>query len=165
MTEDVAPEEVPEVKQRPLPEGWRPLSDAEEVEVVLPGGETIRLDSQGRTLCSAKRKDGNRCKSPAISGLKKCRMHVGQSKSARKATQLALANAAQPALAKLIQLMGRADSEAVQLRAADSILDRSGFGRSQVIEGADAKELLFQRLIAEVDAAEIDNELAENSED
>lgn len=145
-------------------EEWRPLSDAEVAEVPLPDGRVVRIDALGRVLCNAKRRDGETCKSPSVAGLSKCRMHVGSNKSAKELTRLRLADAVNPAIAKLIQLMGRAESESVQLRAADSLLDRAGYGRHQVVDGGEAKELLFQRLLSEQAAQEAE-EAAETVED
>ena len=69
---------------------------------------------------------------------------------------------AAPAMAKTFQLMMNAKSENTQLNAASSILDRTGYGRQQVVEAGDAKELLFQRLLAaQADLADIPEETAD----
>ena len=135
-------------KQLPGGENHRPLSDKPVVEIDLPNGEKLRVDGTGRILCNAHRGDGQLCKAPAIGGLKKCRMHAGMSKTSRQAARLKLAEAAQPAIAKLISLMGRAQSEAVQQRAADSLLDRAGYGRHSTIDVEEAKGLLLNKMLA-----------------
>lgn len=123
------------------------LSNAPVHEVGLPGGKTLRLDEQGRLLCKAKRKDGELCKSPTVTGMLVCRLHGGRSPQARNAVKLRLAELVQPALATLAREMVNADKSADMQRAANSILDRAGVSRVQRIETEDAKEILLQRIL------------------
>lgn len=74
-------------------------------------------------------------------------MHGGSSPQARNKAKLRLAELVDPAIATLAREMASADKSSDRQRAANSILDRSGFGRSRKIEGADARELLTQKLL------------------
>lgn len=124
------------------------LSNAEVYEIKLPNGEMVRFDEQSRMLCKAKRRDGQLCKAPAVTGMRVCKLHGAKSPQAKQAARIRFADMAAPAMAKTFQLMMNAGSENTQLNAASSILDRTGYGRQQVVEAADAKQLLYQRLLA-----------------
>ena len=124
------------------------LSNAEVYELKLPNGDMVRFDEQSRMLCKAKRRDGELCKAPAVTGMRVCKLHGAKSPQAKQAARIRFADMAAPAMAKTFQLMMNANSENTQLSAASSILDRTGYGRQQVVEAADAKHLLYQRLLA-----------------
>lgn len=124
------------------------LSNAEVYELKLPNGDMVRFDEQSRMLCKAKRRDGELCKAPAVTGMRVCKLHGAKSPQAKQAARIRFADMAAPAMAKTFQLMMNATSENTQLNAASSILDRTGYGRQQVVEAADAKHLLYQRLLA-----------------
>ena len=76
---------------------WRPLSDAPVTEVPQPNGNVIRLDQQGRMLCKAKRRDGELCKSPAVTGMLVCRIHGASSRQSKNMRKLRLAELADAA--------------------------------------------------------------------
>lgn len=146
-TDNPEPLEQDETPKRP--EKWdRPLSSAEEYAITLPNGFTVRFDAMNRMLCNAQRRDKSLCKSPAMTGMKVCRMHGAKAPQAQEAARIKFADMAAPAMAKTFQLMMNGDSHSIQLRAASSILDRTGYGRQQVVEAGDAKQLLYQRLLA-----------------
>lgn len=125
---------------------WRPLSSASYTEYISHEGETIRVDAQGRVLCHAKRRDGKLCMSPVVTAMKVCRMHGGSTNKAKQGAALRLAQLVNPAIATLAKEMTAAEKSGDRLRAADSVLDRAGHGRHQVVEASDAKELLRQGL-------------------
>lgn len=111
-------------------------------------GDGTRIDSQGRLLCSAKSKrSGELCKSPCVTGMRVCRMHGGSSPQARNKAKLRLTELVDPAIATLGRVMVSGSSDSAKLRAANSILDRAGWGRVHKFEGGDARELLHQRLL------------------
>lgn len=124
-----------------------PRSEAPEVTVLLGGGQEARQDLYGRVLCSAHRRDGKLCKSPAVKGLKVCRMHGAGAPQVRNAAKLRLQELVNPAIATLAREMTTADKSADKQRAANSILDRAGFGRASRVEVEDAKDQLYQKLL------------------
>jgi len=86
-----------------------------------------------------------------------CRTHGGASKQAQNKAKLRLAELVDPAIATLAREMATAETSADRQRAANSILDRAGWGRVSAIEGGDVRELLIARLLAMRDqAAELD---------
>lgn len=148
---------------------WRPLSDAPVTEVPQPNGNVIRLDQQGRMLCKAKRRDGELCKSPAVTGMLVCRIHGASSRQSKNMRKLRLAELADPAIATLAREMAQADKSADRQRAANSILDRAGYGRHQTVSVDEAKDQLYQSILEfkerAAEAAEIDAELADAAEE
>lgn len=148
-------EQDPASNAEPPEDDWRtPPSFAPEFEEIGPNGEVIRKDAGNRTLCKARRRDGNLCKAPVVRGLTVCRTHGGSSPQARAKAKLRLAELANPAIATLAKEMVNADKSADRQRAANSILDRAGYGRHQSIEVEDAKDLLKQRLMELRDSAQ-----------
>lgn len=140
MTEAKQPE-------RDKPEGWRPLSDKEVHIFEGPQGQIIRMDSQGRTLCRATRRDGELCKSPAVHGMKVCRMHGANHPGAKQKARLKLAELIDPAISTLAKEMVNAEKSSDRQRAANSILDRAGVARVTEVSTEDAKALLYQRML------------------
>lgn len=118
-----------------------------------------RYDAQNRLLCSARRRDGDLCQSPAMHGQRVCRMHGGSAPQARSKARLRLAELVNPAIATLAREMANADRSVDRQRAANSILDRAGWGRVSTVETADAREVLLARL------AEMRDEAAAAAED
>lgn len=107
----------------------------------------LRKDDYGRYLCHATTRSGEPCKSPAIRGMRVCRMHGGGSPQAKRKAQMRLAELAAPAIATLAREMASADTSRDRQSAANSILDRAGYGRAATVEMTDARELLIQRLL------------------
>lgn len=136
----------------------RPLATSEHgvITVNLAGGDTMRIDSQGRVLCKAHRRDGELCMAPVVAGLRVCRMHGASAPNARLRARQALADLVDPAigeLSKIIEHRNDPDGEggsvtpADKLRAVGMVLDRTGFGPSQTVEVKDTKALLYERLL------------------
>lgn len=81
-----------------------------------------------KTRCTAHSKQtGEPCKNPPMNGSSTCRMHGSATKAARAKAQERIAAAADPAAAKLVELMqSKKVPHHVQLLAARDILDRAG---------------------------------------
>ncbi len=99
-------------------------------------------------MCGAKTRAGGGCTQPAMDGQARCRFHGGASPQARRAARIRLAELVDPAIATLGREMVKADKSVDRQRAANSILDRAGFGREQkLVDAADtAREILLRRL-------------------
>lgn len=129
-------------------ESWkRPLSEAPVTEYQAENGEIIRIDQQGRVLCHAHRRDKKLCMNPRVTGMKVCRLHGGSTQAAKNSAKIRLAELVNPAIATLAREMTQADSSADKQRAANSILDRAGYGRQHVVQAADAQDILYERLL------------------
>lgn len=113
-----------------------------------------RYDENGTLLCHAHTQRGTLCMAPAISGGRVCRVHGGSASQVKRAARLRLAELVNPAIATLAREMANAEKSSDRQRAANSILDRAGISRVQKIEGADAREMLKQRLAAIKEAQE-----------
>ena len=121
----------------------------------------LRRDAQNRRLCHAtSQRTGQPCNAPAVTGMNVCWVHGGASPQAKRGAKLRLAALVDPAIATLAREMASADSSADRQRAANSILDRAGWGRVTTIEAGDARELLVQRLLSLREQAEL-NEAAQ----
>jgi hypothetical protein len=77
-----------------------------------------------------------------------CRVHGGSAPAAKNKARLRLAELVDPAIATLAREMATAQSSKDRMAAANSILDRAGWGRVTNVEIGDARELLVARLIA-----------------
>ena len=75
--------------------------------------------------CTAHKKDGNRCKKAAIRGGTVCATHGGSAPQVKDAARQRLLAAADPAAARLVELLD-SDDERVRLGAIKDLLDRSG---------------------------------------
>lgn len=127
------------------------LSQAPVTEVPLDGGGVLRIDSQGRVLCKARRRDGELCMQPVVAGLRVCRMHGAGAPNARLAARKALADLVQPSIRGLAAII--ADDEGTEktvdkLRAFFGVLDRTGYGPSQTVELGETREALRQTLLS-----------------
>lgn len=123
----------------------------------------MRRDEQNRLLCTAQRSDGQGpCRSPAMKGQRICRMHGGAAPQNKRAAKMRLSELVEPAIARLAEEMDMAEKPADRIKAANSILDRAGWGRIQKIETADAKDRLHARLAQMKEKAEKDRETLEN---
>lgn len=88
-----------------------------------------RYDSQNRRLCTAKRRDGQPCRAPAINGHRICRKHGGQLPSVKAAAQRRLLEAVDPLLSELLRLaLDPGADTRVRLAAIRDALDRAGLG-------------------------------------
>lgn len=100
----------------------------------------------GERTCTAHRSNGDPCKAPAIRGGTVCRAHGGSSPQAQRAARLRLLELVDPAIATLEREMENADKSADRQRAAENILDRTGYGRTQRVDIAQAQEVLVEKL-------------------
>lgn len=126
-------------------------------EYPIGGAPVVRRDERGRLLCKAKsQRTGQLCGAFAVTGMTVCYVHGGATPQARSKAKLRLAELVDPAIATLAREMVNADSSADRQRAANSILDRAGWGRVTTIEAGDARELLIQRLLSMREAAVAD---------
>jgi hypothetical protein len=85
-------------------------------------------------VCKARRSDGQPCRAPAIKGGRVCRSHGGATKHIREAANKRIEELVLPAVGKLRVLMLRGESHAIQLKAAESILDRAGIVATQQVD-------------------------------
>lgn len=78
-----------------------------------------------------------------------------------------LAGLVDPAIATLAREMVNADTSAARQSAANSILDRAGWGRVTRVEAVDARQILLQRLQELRDATEesLDRDGADDSDE
>lgn len=91
-----------------------------------------------------------------MSGQEVCRLHGGSTQRSRRKAALRLAELVDPAVATLGREMAQADRSADRQRAANSILDRAGYGRVQKVEVSEAREMLVQKLLELREARELD---------
>lgn len=102
----------------------------------------------GRRRCTAyARSTGQRCGNRPIPGGTVCRFHGGGAPSVRRKAALRLASLVEPAIGTLARVMVQGQSEAVRVRAANSILDRAGITRGQP-SLEESRALLLQQLLA-----------------
>ena len=76
-----------------------------------------------------------------------CHKHGGASPQAKRKAKLRLLELVDPAVATLAREMARAENSRDRQAAANSILDRAGYGRQQQITTDDARTMLFHRLL------------------
>lgn len=167
MDQDGQPSTPREREQaRQLRNPVQPSFDPETKITTLASG--VRVDEQGRMLCSAHRRDKTLCKGPAMMGTNVCRMHGGSSPQVRNKAKLRLAELVNPAISTLAREMVNTQAKpSDRLSAANSVLDRTGWGRVQRVETADAREMLAQRLmeLRENETLAIDNEEDSDGQD
>lgn len=109
----------------------------------------FRYDEWNRRLCTARSsRTGELCRAAAIGGATVCRVHGGANRQVRRKAALRLAELVDPAIATLAREMTSADKSADRQRAANSILDRAGYGRTVQVDGDAARQILVQRLLA-----------------
>ena len=114
-----------------------------------------RVDAQNRVLCSAHSgRTGELCRAPAMHGQQVCRLHGGGTRASKAKAKLRLAGLVDPAIATLAREMVNGDTSAARQSAANSILDRAGWGRVTRVEAVDARQVLLDRLRELRDAAE-----------
>jgi hypothetical protein len=120
-----------------------------------------RVDDHNRVLCSAHAsRTGELCRAPAMHGQQVCRLHGGGTRASKAKAKLRLAGLVDPAIATLAKEMVNPDTTSrARQSAANSILDRAGWGRVTKVEAVDARALLLQRLRELRDAAEESLEL------
>lgn len=104
--------------------------------------------------CTATSKQsGNRCGRVATPGTNVCASHGSKNPAVQRKARLRLLELVDPAIATLAREMMYAESSGDKQKAANSILDRAGFGRVTKIESSDARELLRDKLMEMRDEA------------
>jgi len=105
-----------------------------------------------RRRCTAHNRVGGRCGLSPQPGALVCHLHGGKAPQVQRAARRRLLEAADPAAARLVELLDSED-EAIAVRAATALLDRSGHGPSSTqvqvdggqvdyrIEGVDLEQL------------------------
>lgn len=112
-----------------------------------------RLDPKRGTLCTARRRNGEKCLNYAIRGARVCRLHGGAAPQVKAAAQIRLLMAADKAAAELVTMMlDKSAPHAVRLAAARDLLDRAGLSaRSGVdVEIAVKADSVLERNLAAV---------------
>ncbi len=118
------------------------------------------------TRCTAmSKRSGKQCKSWALIGADKCRMHRGVTvQSSKEMAQERILAAADPAAAKIVWLMHNG-SEAIQFSAARDLLDRAGIGTKQELDVVVKKwEHDIEGLIVEDNGDIVDAEVVEDEQ-
>lgn len=103
-------------------------------------------DNPNPNRCTAHARTGKQCGNRAVPGATVCKFHGGAAPQVQRKARMRLAELAAPAIATLANEMVKADRSADRQRAANSILDRAGYGRTTRIEAADARDALIERL-------------------
>jgi hypothetical protein len=99
-------------------------------------------------LCKAKTGRGAPCKAHAIAGGKVCRTHGGSAPQVQAAAMRRLALAADPAVARLIQIAtSKKTKTADAIAAIREILNRGGFGNKPQDAGAGSGQVLWEEFI------------------
>ena len=93
----------------------------------------VKLDpEQPKTLCKARRRNGEPCRNPPMAGSTVCRMHGGAAPQVRARAQQRILEASDKAAYALVQMMqDAAIPPAVRLGAARDLLDRAGLTSKQ----------------------------------
>jgi hypothetical protein len=93
--------------------------------------------------CRARRSNGTPCGAYAVHGAVVCRMHGGAAPQVKAAARERLLAAADPAAARLVELLS-SDDAMVRLRAAVALLDRAGLGPSSTQVQVDGGTVHYQ---------------------
>lgn len=115
---------------------------------------TVPAPSIPRRRCRAKSKQRARehpelgpeewqCRKSAVAGALVCTTHGGKAPQVQKAARDRLLDAADPAARRLVELVD-SDDEAVALRAATALLDRSGHGPTTKQVNVDGGAVKYQ---------------------
>lgn len=128
------------------------------------GGAVPADERDARRRCTAKaRTTGDRCGNYAIVGGTVCRMHGGAAPQVRLAARARLAALVDPAIDALTRVLEEPErivrdqfdrphlvgpSFAERIRAAEAILDRSGYPKRTEIDLGDSHERILERLRA-----------------
>jgi hypothetical protein len=103
-----------------------------------------------KTLCTARRRNGEPCKNAAMNGSAVCRMHGGAAPQVRRRAAQRILEASDQAAYRLVQMMqDKSLPPAVQLAAARDLLDRANLAGKQEIE-LDIKVSKFENVLAEI---------------
>lgn len=122
--------------------------------VQTDNSELVEFLPNGAIRCQAhSRSTRKQCGNAVVPGATVCYLHGGKAPQVRRKAALRLLELVDPAIATLAREMVNGARAVDRMSAANSILDRAGYGRVQKIEAADAREMLIQRLIELRDGA------------
>lgn len=107
-----------------------------------------------KVVCGRKTRAGTPCKKPPIKGATVCRLHGGAAPQVKRAAKLRLLELVDPAIATVARIMATSDSDAVRLKAAETILDRGGLPKGAQVTVDDARSALIAKLIDYRDSQE-----------
>lgn len=122
-------------------------------------------DAQGRLLCTSRRSKGRGpCDGPAITGLDKCKMHVGVTvEQARRQVQEAIGLLAAQALGIAWEMIIDRDTPpAVRATLLRDALDRAGHGAARQVDVTHRD--LTDAAVRAAEAATVRDELSERRE-
>lgn len=109
--------------------------------------------------CSARRSNGDPCKRRPMNGGSVCATHGGRAPQVRRRAEERIREAADPAAAKLVELISNKKVPyPVQLAAARDLLDRAGIGKTQPVLQVEVMPWQ-QDLIDVLDAREVSDQL------
>lgn len=101
-----------------------------------------------RPKCRAHNRQGKPCGNYAIPGGMVCKMHGGAAPKVRDKARMRLIALIDPALNVLADVMQDEKADhADKIRAANSVLDRAGYGRVQTIDVEAARDVLTERIL------------------
>lgn len=126
----------------------------------MDDSQAMEAPKPPRRQCTANsRQTGNRCRNAPIPGGLVCRFHGGALPQVRDQARIRLAALVEPAIETLdTERRNKKATPTDRIRAANSILDRAGYGRVSTITIEDARDLLQSRIIR---VMETDRTLAE----
>lgn len=129
-----------------------------------------QLTWQGKPRCQAKAKQMSRvtgaeeqCKKTAVPGATVCPTHGGSAPQVRAKAAQRLLSLVDPAISRLEDEMGAADKAADRIKAANSILDRAGVGRTSEVTVSDAHQVLAERVREMRERAQMEKESNEEA--
>jgi hypothetical protein len=109
----------------------------------MTSADPIHEATPSKHRCRATTRNGNRCGNPPVTGAVVCRMHGGAAPQVRDAARRRLLEAADPAAARLVELLDSPDP-AIQVRAAVALLDRAGHGPSSTQVQVDGGQVAYR---------------------
>lgn len=114
----------------------------------------------GKPRCVARSKNtGERCTKPPVPGTTVCRWHGGMAPQTKRKAALRLMELVDPAISTLAREMVNQNATAGErIRAAENILDRTGYPRKTEVDTETAKMQLLFRLHQAREQAEQDND-------
>jgi hypothetical protein len=104
-----------------------------------------------RRKCRAHTSAGKPCQRDPVKGALVCQVHGGAAPQVKNAARKRLLAAADPAAAKLVELLD-SDKEEVAIRAAVALLDRAGHGVTSTQVNVDGGELTYRIEGVDLDA-------------
>jgi hypothetical protein len=104
-----------------------------------------------RRTCRAHTSAGNPCQKAPVRGALVCASHGGAAPQVKQAARRRLLEAADPAAARLVQLLD-SPYEAIAVRAATALLDRSGHGPSSTQVQVDGGQVDYRIEGVDLDA-------------